>query len=309
MLIAGMFTWDEDSKYCWFNPNSFETSDQFFLVGVVLGLAIYNSTILDIHLPLACYKKLLGVHCGLEDLKTFKPAVANSLEKLLAYEGDDFEQVFGLDFVTQKEGYGQMETVDLVPGGSRKPVTKANRHEYVRRYTEYLLDTSISKQFEPFKRGFYHVCGGNALSLFRPEEIELLIRGSPEKLDVDQLRAVAVYEGENSRVPISENEPVIRWYASDHRSILIPRFWSFFARMDPLMQRKLLTFVTGSDRIPATGVANLAFKISILGDSETRFPIAHTCFNQLCIYRYRSRARLEKMLTTALEESEGFGLK
>ena len=308
MLITGMFTWDEDS-YCWFNPNSFETSDQFFLLGVVLGLAIYNSTILDVHLPLACYKKLLGVHCGLEDLKTFKPAVANSLEKLLAYEGDDFEEVFGLDFVTQKEGYGQMETVDLVPGGSKKPVTKANRHEYVRRYTQYLLDTSISKQFEPFKRGFYHVCGGNALSLFRPEEIELLIRGSPEKLDVDQLRAVAVYEGETSRVQVSENEPVIRWCSIGHQLILTFRFWNFFARMDPWMQRKLLMFVTGSDRIPATGVANLAFKISILGDSETRFPIAHTCFNQLCLYRYRSRARLEKMLARALEESEGFGLK
>ena len=87
------------------------------------------------------------------------------------------------------------------------------------------------------------------------------------------------------------------------------RFWSYFARLDPAMQRKLLTFVTGSDRIPATGVANLAFKISILGDSDTRFPIAHTCFNQICLYRYRSRAKLEKMLTRALEESEGFGLK
>jgi len=79
--------------------------------------------------------------------------------------------------------------------------------------------------------------------------------------------------------------------------------------MDADTQRKLLTFVTGSDRIPATGVANLAFKISILGDSETRFPIAHTCFNQICLYRYRSRAKLEKMLIMALEESEGFGLK
>jgi len=75
------------------------------------------------------------------------------------------------------------------------------------------------------------------------------------------------------------------------------------------MQRKLLTFVTGSDRIPATGLANLAFKIMLLGDSETRFPIAHTCFNQICLYRYRSRGKLEKMLTRALEESEGFGLK
>src|SRR5438552_186482 len=98
-LISGMFTWDEDSNYCWFNANSFETSDQYFLVGVVLGLAIYNSTILDIHLPLACYKKLLGVRCGLDDLRSFKPAVASSLEKLLAYEDDDFEEVFCLEFV------------------------------------------------------------------------------------------------------------------------------------------------------------------------------------------------------------------
>jgi len=127
LLMKGMFTWDEDSNYCWFNANSFETSDQYFLVGVVLGLAIYNSTILDIHLPLACYKKLLSVHCGLEDLRLFKPTVAASLEKLLAYEGDDFEEVFCLDFVSEREGYGQIQTVDLVPGGSKKPVTKANR--------------------------------------------------------------------------------------------------------------------------------------------------------------------------------------
>ena len=68
-----MFTWDEDSKLCWFNPASLETSDQYYLVGVVIGLAIYNSTILDIHLPLACYKKLFGMHVGLEDLKVFQP--------------------------------------------------------------------------------------------------------------------------------------------------------------------------------------------------------------------------------------------
>lgn len=29
-----MFVYDEDSQYCYFNPNCFETSDQFFLVGV-----------------------------------------------------------------------------------------------------------------------------------------------------------------------------------------------------------------------------------------------------------------------------------
>jgi E3 ubiquitin-protein ligase HECTD2 len=123
-----MFTWDEESNFCWFNSNSFETSDQYFLVGVVLGLAIYNSTILDIHLPLACYKKLLGIHCGIEDLKAFRPTVAKSLEQLLAYEDDDFEEVFCLYFTGEKELYGQVQTVDLIPGGANKPVTKANRN-------------------------------------------------------------------------------------------------------------------------------------------------------------------------------------
>jgi len=125
--MIGMFMWENDSNYCWFNANSFETSDQYFLVGVVLGLAIYNSTILDIRLPLACYKKLLGVCCGMEDLRVLKPSVANSLEKLLSYEGDDFEDVFCLDFVGEIEAYGQIQTVELVPGGSKKAVTKSNR--------------------------------------------------------------------------------------------------------------------------------------------------------------------------------------
>ena len=55
-----MFLYDEDSQYCYFNPNSLEPSEQFFLVGVVLGLAIYNSTILDVALPPFAFRKLLA---------------------------------------------------------------------------------------------------------------------------------------------------------------------------------------------------------------------------------------------------------
>ena len=56
----GLFVYDEDSRYCYFNPNTFETSDQFYLVGVLLGLAIYNSTILDVALPPFAFRKLLA---------------------------------------------------------------------------------------------------------------------------------------------------------------------------------------------------------------------------------------------------------
>ena len=73
-----MFVYDDQSQYCWFNPASFESLDQFYLVGVVIGLAIYNSTILDLPLPLAVYKKLLNIPVALEDLATFRPVSAHT---------------------------------------------------------------------------------------------------------------------------------------------------------------------------------------------------------------------------------------
>lgn len=87
-------------------------------------------------------------------------------------------------------------------------------------------------------------------------------------------------------------------------------FWSIFKEFDDRNQRRLLQFITASDRYPATGIANLSFKITCMGshDSE-RFPTSHTCFNQLCLYNYHGREKLRNMLLRAMNESEGFGVK
>ncbi|KAK1997628.1 HECT-domain-containing protein [Colletotrichum falcatum] len=308
---VGMFIYDEDSQFCYFNPNSFETSDQFFLVGVVLGLAIYNSTILDVALPPFAFRKLLAsaptasagpsahprptMNYSLEDLAEYRPRLAAGLKKLLEYDGD-VETTFQLDFVVDVEKYGTVVQVPLCPGGETKSVTNANRGEYVSLHVRYLLETAVARQFEPFKRGFYTVCGGNALSLFRPEEIELLVRGSDTALDVDALRGVAEYDNWGTKSPDGV-EPAVGW------------FWDTFKEAPPDDQRKLLSFITGTDRVPAMGAALLPIKITCLGDDEDRYPIARTCFNMLALRRYETRERLEHMLWTAVHESEGFGLK
>ncbi|KAF7540395.1 hypothetical protein G7Z17_g12195 [Cylindrodendrum hubeiense] len=307
----GMFLYDEDSQYCYFNPNAFETSDQFFLVGVVMGLAIYNSTILDVALPPFAFRKLIAsapthgtgasahprpaMRYNLEDLAEYRPRLARGLRQLLDFEGD-VEATFCIDFVIETEKYGTNVQVPLCPGGERIPVTNSNRREYVDLYTRYILDVAVTRQFEPFKRGFYTVCGGNALSLFRPEEIELLVRGSDEELDITALRGVAEYDNWGSKNP-DGSEPIIGW------------FWETFQAATPEDQRKLLLFITGSDRIPAMGTSLLPIKISCLGDDTTRFPMARTCFNFLSLSRYESKEKLEKKLWTAVHESEGFGLK
>ena len=232
---------------------------------------------------------------SLEDLAEYRPALANGLRQLLDYDGD-VETTFCRDFVAEIERYGQVIQIPLCTEGEKRPVTNANRREFVDLYVRYLLDTAVARQFEPFKRGFFTVCGGNALSLFRPEEIELLIRGSDEPLDIASLRAVSTYE--NWKVPNAfETEPVVQW------------FWESFQTASPKDQRKLLSFITGSDRIPAMGATNLVIKISCLGEDSMRFPSARTCFNVLSLWRYSSKKRLEDRLWRAVNESEGFGLK
>jgi hypothetical protein len=37
------------------------SQDEFELVGSILGLACYNNVIVDAHLPLPAYKKLIGL--------------------------------------------------------------------------------------------------------------------------------------------------------------------------------------------------------------------------------------------------------
>ncbi len=307
----GLFVYDEESHYCYFNPNTFETSDQFFLVGVLLGLAIYNSTILDVVLPPFAFRKLLASapnYTGpattssrpasgytLEDLAEFRPSLANGLKQMLEFDGN-VEETFCQGFVAVVERYGQREQVSLCPNGERRAVTNTNRREFIDLYIRYLLDTSVARQYEPFKRGFFTVCGGNALSLFRPEEIELLVRGSDEPLDVATLQTVAIYDGwGKGRDPADES--AVRW------------FWDAFARANAKDQRKLLSFITASDRIPAMGATSLVIKLTCLGNHSQRFPTARTCFNMLGLYRYMSREVLEEKLWRAVVESEGFGMK
>jgi len=325
-----MFLYDDDSNTCYFNPNSFETSDQYYLVGILLGLAIYNSTILDIALPPFAFRKLLAASppsagnpslptagargamtYTIDDLAEYRPALASGLRQLLEFEGD-VESTFCRDFVAPMERFGVVTNVPLRPGGEKTPVTNENRQEFVDLYVRHLLDVAVTRQFEPFKRGFFTVCAGNALSLFRAEEIELLIRGSDEALEVSSLKAVAVYENWRNEAGTllpnpAESVPVIAW------------FWDYFARAAPSEQRKLLAFVTSSDRIPAVGTANLVLRIVGGGDgtgklerdsgATERFPVARTCFNMLVLWRYDTREKMEIKLRMAVSESEGFGLK
>ncbi|KAJ2799331.1 putative E3 ubiquitin-protein ligase, partial [Coemansia helicoidea] len=342
--VYGMFAREPDAAAFWFSPVSLEASSQYFLVGVVVGLALYNSVILDLHLPLAVYKKLLRATvyhhpapapgaaaaptlvCGarappaaaaearepvygllspsaqlryqinemLTDVAEFRPQLARGLHQLLQHRADDVEDVFGLTFEASYDAHGEVVTVPLVPNGGAIAVTSGNRVEYVVRYLQWVLNDAVAKQFDPFRRGFYYVCGSNALALFKPEEIELMVHGSGADWDPRELRALTEYDGFGS---VPDAHPLVAW------------FWDALAEMPPPDRRCLLSFATGTDRMPMFAAERMRLKLALLGADHRRLPVAHTCFNQLGLWLYRSKAELQDRLQVAIHESEGFGLR
>ena len=70
-----MFAFNSDTRNFWFNPTSFESDAQFTLIGIMLGLAIYNTVILDVRFPMVVYRKLLGCKGTFEDLQEFDPTL------------------------------------------------------------------------------------------------------------------------------------------------------------------------------------------------------------------------------------------
>ena len=286
----GMFTYYENN-FCWFNSSCSDSLSEFHLVGVVLGLAIYNSTILDIHIPPICFKKLMGDKTRLlNDLSILDPSLAKSLQAILDYDKPDFEDVFDLKFEVPWQSYGEPITVELLKHGFYIPVTQSNKNDYVELYIEYVLDKSISNQFEAFRNGFFQVCGGNSLAIFRWSEIEMVVRGDPH-LDIQGLESICVYDNFNA------NDEAVNF------------FWTVVKQLSQDKVKMFMRFATGSDRVPSTGIQNMKFKLSCLGDDSEYLPTSHTCFNQVCIYRYKNLEKMKTKLELAIAWSQGFSLK
>ena len=189
----GMLVYQPESRTFWFNACSLEGEEQFMLLGLVLGLAIYNRVLLDFPLPLALYKMLLGQPAGLRDLEDMQPTLGRSLRQLLQYDpqgaegGASVEDTFCLTFSVDMDYFGDVRTVPLKQEGENAPVREDNRHEYVELMVDFLLRRSVERQFAAFARGFRILCDGPAIRLFNACELERLVCGELFCLGVGSL--------------------------------------------------------------------------------------------------------------------------
>jgi hypothetical protein len=132
---------------------------------------------------------------------------------------------------------------------------------------------------------------GSSITICRPEELELLVVGSPE-LDFDALQLNTEYEG---------------GYTAD--SDTVQNFWRFVKSLDHEPRLNFLRFATGSSKAPIGGLGELSFKVQRAGPDSPQLPTSHTCFNTLILPDYDSYEKLADRLGRAIVECEGFGLE
>lgn len=295
-LDFGMFSQPSRHKQglLWFNSDSFsDMLREFELIGVLVGIALYNSILLDLRMPTALFKKLKGEKVGLADLAQLQPELAKGLQSLLDFDGD-VKEAFDFSFELSHESMGSVKTHVLMYDGTGQaalPVTNENREQYVQCYCDYLLNESVEVQFNSFKSGFDKVIDGFSCTYLSGGELEVIVCGQTD-LDFHDLQAGCTYQD-----------------GYDADSPAVAMFWQVLYEFDNAEKKAFLRFLTGSDRCPVGGLRAVELVVSRNTDEEARLPSAHTCFNHLLLPEYKSLEVMRERVRFAMGETEGFGLR
>ena len=281
-----------NEKCFWFTHSENVDEDSYFLIGSIIGLALYNSVVLPVRLPLVLYKKLCtpDLQLTIQDLSELEPTVARSLSSVKAAveKGEDISQMY-LTFDTTIEVDGERKTVPIIDGMDGVDVTNQNAERYVKAYVNFVLSRSVQRQFNAFRRGFDMTCPATTYKLMAPQELDILVSGE-ELFDWDALIKNARYKN-----GYTEKSKAIVW------------FWDIFREMEQTDKRNFLKFATGTDKAPFGGLGSL--RITIERDpNSNRLPTAHTCFTTFRLPDYASKDLMKKNVMISIQYTEGFGL-
>jgi len=263
----------------------------YFFIGRLLGKAVYEKLLVDI--PLASYflEKLLGGDADINHLRSLDLNMYRNILSLRGYSDDTIAELC-LYFIVSDNMLGETKTIELKPNGSAIQVTRSNLIEYIHLMADYRLNRQIRIPFRNFAEGFYSVVPPEWLKMFSYSEFQSLLSGSETDIDIADLKENTVYQGN---------------YSAQHPTIVM--FWDIVETMSPEEHRKLLAFVTSTDRTPLLGFKSLLplFAIHSAG-AEDRLPTASTCMNLLKLPEFSDKNIMEKRVRYVIEAGAGFEL-
>ncbi|XP_065178800.1 ubiquitin-protein ligase E3B-like [Sycon ciliatum] len=317
----------EEGSNVYPSPNSYLHNDHlqlFEFVGRLLGKAVYEGIVIEVPFASFFLTQILGrthsfAYSSFDELSSMDAELYRRLSELKRYEGN-VEDDFCLTFAIDEDRLGKLVTHDLKPCGRVIPVTDTNRISYIHLMANFKLCTQIYKQSSAFCRGFHSFVQPDWLVFFSSPELQRLISGDNQPLDVGDLRKYVEYSG-----GFSSAHSVIRW------------LWDVVEKeLDQEEKGLFLKFVTSCSKPPVLGFAHLQppFHIRLVevgddqdtGDSvvsvmrgllgigararqsRDRLPTASTCFNMLKLPNYSKKTVLRDKLRYAIRANAGFEL-
>ncbi|GAA6094634.1 probable E3 ubiquitin-protein ligase HERC6 isoform X2 [Tachysurus ichikawai] len=279
-----MFMYNDTKTVIWFPVELSLPEDTYFFLGLLCGLAFYNNSVVPIPIPLALFKKLLDIEPTLDDFAEISPVEAQSLRYIRDYSDDDAENMGVIYTIMWND-----KQVELDPDEPGKAVTSSNKNVFVDTYVDYVLNKSVERVFNEFKKGFYKVCERSMVNLFQPEELRGVMLGS-EEYEWDVFKKNATYE------PVFDKE---------HPTIVL--FWEVFDELSDQDKKAFLLFVTGFDRVPIVGMVQVKMRVRpLFYATQDYLPQALTCHTILDLPIYQSKEILQMKLTEAIHHKRGF---
>lgn len=247
-----------------------------------MGKAMFEGCLLKCAFTKTFLNRLAKKSNTLDDLKDVDKQVYDNLMYVKYYEGDIEDLCLYMSYTDS--GLGADSVISLVPGGAEIPVTNENKMQYIRLFANYILNKKEGEQSKAFMEGMHEVIDPELLQMFFPDEIQLLISGGRNEIDVADLREHTTYNGYDKR------ESYINW------------FWEYLEQLPNRQREKFLFFVTGTDRPPLLGFKYMNPMLCIArdhadgGDPKNRFPTAATCMNMLRLPKYYKKEDLKRVM-------------
>lgn len=267
------------------NPLSFKRKDHlalFEFAGLFIAKALLDGIQINCHLSQVFYKHILGIKPSFQDLKEIDADIYNNMHYVLnANYLDDFNfevSILSPDGNTNK-------SVSLKPE-SETVVNEENRFEYIALYSNFKMIFEIHEQMAAFMKGFNHLIPPNSIvGKLEVQDLDAMLAGAQE-IDLDDWKRNTEYLN-----GYSESSQTIIW------------FWEFVEKLDDKDRRKVLRFATGSPAVPIGGFAALRtgsgglrkFNIQC-ANTASRCPEAHTCFNNVQLPAYPTKALFDERI-------------
>jgi len=287
---CGLFRYSQDQRTYWFNEGA-DHNEAFRACGILLGQAVLNNVLVPNIFPHVLYERLLhdlespcAKPLNLQDLAAVSKETAQSLQRVLDYEGEDIGSVFG--------DLGWESTCRI---SKACELTQETKGAFVQAYVEWFFHERIQTQLIPLSEGFRAILGGSALlqSMVDAVQLEKIVCGGSVPVDIGAIQRGATQEG----------------WTKEEETGYLNMFWDALRSFSDSEKVQFVIFVTASDRVPLRGWQDLQLTIQKNGVGDERLPTAHTCFCQLLLPKYTTPAKLRTNVLLAIANSEGFGLR